>query len=118
MTKIPLLTTDDQLTAWLKRSEEGKVLLFKHSTACPISATAFQELESFLLSEVAKNVETAMVHVIEHRAISNAIAERLGVKHESPQALLIEAGQVLWHTSHWDITQDALAQAVNNAQQK
>jgi bacillithiol system protein YtxJ len=53
-----------------------------------------------------------VVNVIEDRPVSNAIAERLQVKHESPQALLIKNGKAVWHASHWNVTEDSLAQAV------
>lgn len=56
----------------------------------------------------------AIVRVIEERPISLALADRVGVKHESPQALLIKDGQALWHDSHRAITTDALISAVTS----
>ncbi len=53
-----------------------------------------------------------LVSVQRARAVSNAIAERLGVRHASPQALLVRAGGVRWHTSHLAITVAALQAAV------
>ena len=53
-----------------------------------------------------------VVHVVEQRALSNAIAARTGVRHESPQAILLEAGRVSWNASHDGITADALAALV------
>jgi bacillithiol system protein YtxJ len=44
--------------------------------------------------------------------LSNAIAERFGVRHETPQALLIKDGRVVWHASHWSITSDSLTEAL------
>ncbi len=114
LSTLPLIITSEELDHWLQRSEEGEVLFFKHSTACPISAAAFDELQSFLQTEQKKRVDVAMVHVIENRDISNRITEHYNIKHESPQVLLIQKGKVLWHTSHWDITQDTLYQAVHN----
>lgn len=90
-------------------AEGGKRLLFKHSTTCPISATAFAEFQTFLQDE---NVPSAVIHVIEDRPVSNAAAERFAIKHESPQIFLLEDGQVKWHTSHWKITKDAITQAL------
>jgi bacillithiol system protein YtxJ len=40
--------------------------------------------------------------------VSNAIAARFGVRHASPQALLVRDGEVQWHTSHLAITVKAL----------
>ena len=53
----------------------------------------------------------AMVTVQTHRAISNAIAQKLGVRHETPQALLVKNGRVVWSASHFRVT----AAAVNDA---
>lgn len=52
------------------------------------------------------------MRVIEERPVSLALAERVGVKHESPQALLIKDGRALWHDSHRAITTEALVSAV------
>lgn len=55
----------------------------------------------------------AFVRVIEERPVSLALAERVAVKHESPQALLIRDGQALWHDSHEAVTAQALRAAVS-----
>ena len=90
-------------------AEGGKRLLFKHSTTCPISAAAYSEFQSFLQEQ---SVPAAVIHVIEDRPVSNAAAERFAIKHESPQIFLLDGGQVRWHTSHWKITKDAIAEAL------
>jgi bacillithiol system protein YtxJ len=102
------LTTMDQLDPLLKPEGGGKWLLFKHSTRCPISAHANREYEDWLDSAGAERARTARVLVVEQRPISLAIAERLKVRHESPQAILIENGKVLWHASHHSITAEEL----------
>lgn len=55
------------------------------------------------------------MRVIEERPVSLGFAEKVGVQHESPQALLLKNGQVVWHDSHWGITQSALKEAVTKA---
>ena len=42
------------------------------------------------------------------RPVSRALAELVGVAHQSPQALLVEDGRGSWHASHWDITAASL----------
>ena len=54
-----------------------------------------------------------MVRVIEERPVSLALSDRVGVRHQSPQALLIHGGQALWNDSHGAITVDALKAAVS-----
>jgi bacillithiol system protein YtxJ len=56
----------------------------------------------------------AMVTVQTHRAVSNAVAQRLGVRHETPQALLIRDGRVVWSASHFRVTAAAVEDAIRN----
>lgn len=98
--------------AVLERSAQRPVLIFKHSTTCPISAGAWREWQSFLAGPSAAKVDHAWVRVREERPVSLAIAERVGVMHQSPQALLIKGGRALWHASHYSITRRALEEAV------
>lgn len=88
------------------------VMLFKHSTRCPVSAEAYDEFMKHVSREASPQVDYALVLVVEHRPVSNAAAEDLGVKHESPQALFIRNGEAVWNTSHWRITADALKEQV------
>ena len=53
-----------------------------------------------------------MVTVQTHRDVSNAVATRLGVRHETPQALLVRDGQVIWTASHFRVTAQAVAAAL------
>ncbi|MDN4595350.1 bacillithiol system redox-active protein YtxJ [Polycladomyces subterraneus] len=112
MSELPLITSEEQWESWLEESRKQPLLLLKHSTQCPISAEAFEAFRTFASTSQAKSVRIGVVTVIEHRPVSNAIAERLQVKHESPQALLIKDGKAVWHASHWNVTQESLAQAV------
>src|SRR5215468_1633028 len=104
------LQQDRDLEQLLDRSKTDPVLIFKHSTQCAISAQAYEEFTDFV--EGAANLTCGAVLVIENRKLSDAIAERFGVRHESPQALLIKDGRVLWHASHWSISSDSLSEAV------
>lgn len=108
---LELITGMDQLNEVISASDQQKVLVLKHSTACPISANALKECEQFSLLDEAKDVQIYVVHVIENRPISNEIAERFDIRHESPQALLLKSRKVVWSRSHFQITQDALIEA-------
>lgn len=92
----------------------GLVLLFKHSTSCPISAAAYDEYLAFR-GGPGKATRSAVIRVIEERPVSNHAATKLGLKHESPQALLVRDGKLVWNASHRAITSEALAQAVRDA---
>lgn len=108
---INVETLDDWKNV-LKQSEDRTVILLKHSTTCPISAEAFNEFKAF--QEDASECIYALVKVIEHRPVSNAIAEETEIKHESPQCFILKNQQVQWVDSHWKITQKSLKQALLN----
>ena len=109
---VVALRQDRDLEQLLDRSKTGPVLIFKHSTQCSISAQAYEEFTDF--AESAGDLFCGAVLVIENRKLSNVIAERFGVQHESPQALLIKDGQAVWHASHWSITSDSLGEALTS----
>lgn len=94
----------------LERSKTHPVLIFKHSTQCAISGQVYDEFNRFLGS--AGEITCGLVLVIEYPAISNAIASELGVRHESPQAIVVKDGKPIWNASHWSITADVLNRAV------
>ena len=93
------------LEQWLARSHDEAVVLFKHSLTCPISAGAYQEME-----RVAG--EVGLVVVQKARPVSDEIAARTGVRHESPQALVLRDGRVVWSASHWNVTAEAVGGAL------
>ena len=108
----------DELQRLLAESETRPVLLFKHSHTCGISMEALDELVSHISQqEPDRGRETAtpqyaMVTVQTHRAVSNAIAHQLGVRHETPQALLIKGKRVVWSASHFRVTAAAVESAI------
>jgi bacillithiol system protein YtxJ len=86
-----------------------RLLLFKHSPSCPISARAFFEYRGFC--EAHPEINSLWLHVIDQRPASLSVSEVTGVTHESPQALWIQDGAVIWHASHGAITQASLKEA-------
>jgi bacillithiol system protein YtxJ len=83
-----------------------RVLLFKHSPTCPVSAAAREEYDAF--RRELPDVPTLFVDVVADRPTARGIAERCGVRHQSPQAILFEQGAPVWHASHDAITRGAL----------
>jgi bacillithiol system protein YtxJ len=110
---IELLTEAD----WQRFREASRtepVLLFKHSTQCNISGGAYRRTGAYLdtLGDAAPRV--ALVKVIERRPVSQTIEKDLGVKHESPQAILLKDGEAVWDTSHEAIDAESLSQALKS----
>lgn len=85
-------------------------VIFKHSTSCPISGNVLTEIRAGLGNGFP--APFYLVHVIEDRAVSNYIARHTGVTHESPQAMVLRRGEIVWHGSHFDITADRLKEAL------
>ena len=78
------LRQDSDLEQLLDRSQTNPIFVFKHSTQCSISTQAYEEFIDFV--EGVPGLICGTVLVIENRKLSNAIAERFGVRHQSPQA--------------------------------
>jgi bacillithiol system protein YtxJ len=105
-----------ELDEALDKSHQRPLLLFKHSHSCGISAEALDELRSHIDTHVhTEAVEYAMVTVQTHRDLSNKIAERLGVRHETPQAILVRGGRAVWSASHFRVNADELKKVVSAA---
>lgn len=97
----------DSVEDWntvLEGSSERPVVVFKHSTTCPVSANAFKEFNSYLEGNPNEGTDYVLVKVIESRPVSNQIAEDTAVKHESPQIILLDKKAKVWTASHWSIT--------------
>ena len=92
----------DQLIA---RSHEAPVLVFKHSTTCPISAAAYREMRQLA-------TEVALVVVQHAREVSREVEARTGIRHESPQALVLRNGEAVWTASHWRLTAEEVERAM------
>lgn len=86
---------------------EPLAVIYKHSPICPTSGLAYEEMRS--LRRLQGDVPVYMVDVVQSRPISRYIAERVGVVHASPQAIILRAGVPAWHGSHFDLRAEAIA---------
>lgn len=102
---IPL-TDIGQLNEIISSSNEKPAMIFKHSTRCIVSRTVLKQFEKEFESE--EQVDTYFLDLLEHRDISNEIASRFGVYHQSPQLLLIKDGKSVYDVSHDAIDAGAL----------
>lgn len=108
----PLLDVPS-LDAAIAESRERPVLLFKHSRYCGVSCEALDELRDHI-ARANGRASYKIITVQTHRPISDEAARRLGIRHETPQAILLRNGAVVWHASHFRITAETLA-AVTSA---
>lgn len=107
--ELSRITTPTELDELFNASLDQPVWLFKHSLICPTSERAWEEFQEF--STEVSGASIGVVEIQRARDISREVANRTGVRHESPQVLLIREGLPVWHASHWDITRDSLASA-------
>ncbi len=112
MAQVRELHDASDFDALLDASREQPVALLKHSISCPISARGQKE---FVQLEEDGDPPLYAVVVQYARDVSRLIAEKLGVRHETPQVLLIAGGEVVYHASHYDISAEALRTAAENA---
>ena len=113
MPNLMPLSDLEMLEAAIAESRERPVLLFKHSRTCGISCGALDELHAHLERGEAR-AAYRMITVQSHRRVSDEVAARLGVRHETPQAILLRDGRPVWKASHFRITADELQRAVNS----
>ncbi len=111
-TPFRTLSTTAELESALALSSVLPVVIFKHSPACGISAQAFESISEWLAAK-SPAADIFVLPVQSSRALSTALAEKFGIRHESPQALVIDHGQVVWHGSHHRATAGSIAAALD-----
>jgi bacillithiol system protein YtxJ len=102
------LTDLEQLNEIISLSNESPVLIFKHSTRCSVSRMALKQFENEF--NTLDKVTPYFLDLITYRDISNEIASRFQVVHQSPQVLLIKNGKSVYDASHSDIDAKDLAE--------
>lgn len=98
------IDSSEELDELIERSKKEPVVVFKHSTTCPISSGAYREMEDI-------PGEVALIEVQTARDLAREIGTRTGIRHESPQVIIFRNGEAVWHASHWKVTTHAVEQA-------
>lgn len=91
----------------LLSSNKKPQVIYKHSSRCATSFFALKNIQD-LSEEVREKADFYMVNVIGERAISRHIAETFGIRHESPQLIILKDGEVFWHGSHHNVTAELI----------
>lgn len=110
MNWIPL-TSLEQVDLIQQNSYTSPQVIFKHSITCSISKMALARMER---SEAPENIQFYYLDLLNYRAISNAIAEKFNVYHESPQILLIKNGECIFDESHGGIQMEEIVAQANH----
>ncbi len=109
MAILSSLESVEALEALFEASSSSPVVLFKHSRTCGISAHLLE-----LIRSIDSNVN--VVTVQSHREVSNAIEQKTGCRHQSPQAFVIKGGKAVYHASHYGIDPEAISSHLESAE--
>ena len=91
----------------LTDSKQKPVIVFKHSNACSISARASREMQKF-------DGQVNILEVQSAREVSRELANLTGVRHETPQVIVLRDGKAVWNASHFDVTAGDVAEALKS----
>jgi len=108
MPLVPLATDSPDALA----DAPGTTIIYKHSPTCSLCAWSIRELRRL------SDEDGLMIHQVDvfaERELSNAIEAHFGVRHESPQVLILRDGQVQWHGSHRALTAERIRGALRGS---
>lgn len=97
------IESEEDLNKAIESSYQHRIAIFKHSTRCFISKTVLNNFEKEI-DNLDHKMDLYYLDLLEHRPVSNKISEDLGIRHESPQLIIIEEGKVINSASHEDIS--------------
>lgn len=97
----------------LKKSDEKPQLIYKHSHRCSVCFVSKGNLEQ-ASEDILEHADMHFLNVVNNRTASDAVASELPVRHESPQVVLVDEGEVLWHASHGSIEADTILEKLSN----
>lgn len=105
------LQSIEQAKELINSSTEKPVLFFKHSTRCSISNMAKDRLER------KWNIDDSILSpiyldLLNHRDVSNFLAEELNIEHQSPQVILVKKKTATYSETHSMINVDAISEVL------
>ena len=102
--KFIRIQDQQSLNRLFAESKSRPVLLFKHSNSCGISSRAYREME--------KLDEVNLLEVQSARELSREVAVITGVRHETPQVIVLKDGKAVWNASHYDVDASSVSKAL------
>jgi bacillithiol system protein YtxJ len=103
--RISYVTSEQELDEVFNASKDHPVALLKHSNSCGISAHVFHDLQD-------SDIDLKVIVIQDHRDLSNNVAERIGHRHQSPQAFVIKDGKAVYHATHYAIDPKSIESAL------
>lgn len=105
-----MLTNVEDLNQVVNESAGKPVLIFKHSTRCSISRMVLKQFENEF--DLQDKITPYFLDLLNHRDVSNEIATKFGVYHQSPQLIVIQDGKSVHDASHNSIAAESLKKLV------
>ncbi len=101
-----VLTSEEEADKILDDTS-GLHIIYKHSFSCSISVMSHRSIEQ-VIPEFTEKATFSFVDVKKDRPVSQYIAKKTGVQHQSPQIIVLRNGEVFWEGSHGSVTGKAL----------
>ncbi|GAB4338350.1 MAG: hypothetical protein Kow0010_26670 [Dehalococcoidia bacterium] len=103
--RFAALDTVDGLERAIAESSERPVIIYLHDPYCGLNSVTLRRVE-------AVDREIWLVDVSVRHDVKRAVEARTGVRHASPQVIVLRDGRVAWHASHLGITQEGIERAL------
>ena len=115
MTKIKWaqLESSKQLEDLIQNSTAKPQLIFKYSSRCDLSYTMLNRLENDWQPNETDNIDTIFLDILSARELSNSVENKFGIRHESPQVLVIKNGECIYDDSHMRINYNRIKECLN-----
>lgn len=107
------LSSEGDLNNIIEDSHQKPQAIFKHSSRCGISAMMKNRLEA-KWEKKNPTIPIFIVDLLSKRDLSDQIAEQFDIRHESPQLIIVEKGNSIYHASHIGISSSAVAKHIGN----
>jgi len=101
------INNKETLDKLLTDSRSKPVVIFKHSNACGISSAAYREMEKI-------EGQVNLLEVQSARDVSRELADLTGIRHETPQVIVLKNGKAVWNASHFDVKAGAVLKALES----
>jgi bacillithiol system protein YtxJ len=105
------VTNLNQLNVIIEASKITPVLIFKHSTRCGISRFVLKNFEREY-DIPSDKLQPYILDLIAFREISNEVANKFKVRHQSPQVIVVNNGEVIYYDSHNNISVASIKKAI------
>jgi bacillithiol system protein YtxJ len=97
----------ETLNRLITDSRTKPIVIFKHSNSCGISSAAYREMEKI-------EGQVNLLEVQSARDVSREVADLTGIRHETPQVIVLKDGKAVWNASHFDVKAGAVLKALES----